>query len=99
MADSIAGLFQRPTTPASTSVLYKMWEDAPFSSPEDLTMVTNPTLVLTTGRDELHPQSTADLIASHLPNVISQANLPPRYHDPVGYGLELNAQVLQFLAG
>jgi pimeloyl-ACP methyl ester carboxylesterase len=97
VANSIDGLFQRPVTPASTAVLYKMWQDAPFSSPKELESITHPILVLTTSKDELHPQSTADLIASHLPNVISRDVLPPRYHKPEAYGLALNTYVQKFL--
>lgn len=99
VAQSIEGLFQRPVTTASTAVLYKMWQDAPFSSPEILETATNPALLLTTGRDELHPMSTAELIASHLPNVIDQVNLPPRYHESEAYGLALTSIVEKFLAG
>ena len=97
VAQSIEGLFQRPTTAASTAVLYKMWQDAPFSDPESLKTITHPALVLTTGRDELHPMSTAELIVSHLPNVVDRADLPPRYHEPEAYGLALNAIVEKFL--
>lgn len=96
VAASIEGLFQRPVTPASTAVLYKMWQDAPFSDPTQLSGLSNPALVLTTTRDELHPQSTADVIASHLPDVQS-AELPPRYHDSSAYGLALNTIVRKFL--
>ncbi len=41
--------------------------------------------------------STAELIASHLPNVIDQADLPHRYHEPEAYGLALTAIVQKFL--
>ncbi|MCP5536373.1 MAG: alpha/beta hydrolase [Akkermansiaceae bacterium] len=99
VAESIEGLFQRPVTAASTAVLYRMWQDAPFSSPEALQAISNPALVLTTGRDELHPQSTADLIAVQLPNVIDNEVLPPRYHEPEAYGLALHSIVRKFLAG
>tara|TARA_B110000908_G_scaffold161029_1_gene204840 strand:- start:6802 stop:7605 length:804 start_codon:yes stop_codon:yes gene_type:complete len=98
VANSIGGMFQRPLTPASTAVLYKMWQDSPFSSPEELQSITHPTLMLTTGRDELHPQSTADLITSYLPNVMANEVLPPRYHEPEAYGLAMNALVQKFLA-
>lgn len=98
VAQSIDGLFQRPVTPAATAVLYQMWQDAPFASPQQLESITRPALVLTTSKDELHPQSTADLIAAHLPNVTSRATLPPRYHDNTGYTLALNSAVRKFLA-
>jgi len=98
VANSIGCLFLRPVTPASTGVLYKMWQDAPFSNPEQLSQIPNQSLVLTTSRDELHPLSTADVIAAHLPNV-EMADLPPRYHDASGYSLALNAIVSKFLAG
>jgi len=98
VAQSIEGLFQRPTTAASTAVLYKMWQDSPFPDPESLKTILNPALVLTTGRDELHPMSTAELIASHLPNMVDRADLPPRYHEPEAYGLALNAIMEKFLA-
>jgi len=98
VAQSIEGLFGRPSTSASTAVLYKMWQDAPFSSPDNLSSISNPSLVLTTSRDELHPKSTANVIAAHLPDV-QAADLSPRYHQPEEYGLELNTIVEKFLAG
>ena len=98
VAKSIEELFERPETDSSIAVLYKMWQDAPFTSPEALSVITNETLVITTGRDELHPKSTAEVIAAHLPNV-ETADLSPRYHQPEEYGLELNAIVQKFLAG
>jgi len=98
VANSIGGLFGRTMTPASTAVLYKMWQDAPFSSPNELSSIANPSFVLTTSRDELHPTSTADVISAHLPDV-QTADLPPRYHDSAAYGLALNTIVEKFLAG
>ena len=98
VADSIETLFKRPSTSIATAVLYKMWQDAPFSSSEALAKIPNSSLVLTTDRDELHPQSTASVIAAQLPNV-QTANLPPRYHEPAAYGSALNSIVDQFLAG
>ncbi|MGB0993316.1 MAG: alpha/beta fold hydrolase, partial [Akkermansiaceae bacterium] len=97
VANSIGILFGRPTTAASIAVLYKMWQDAPFADPAQLSTLANPALVLTTTRDELHPQSTADVIAAHLPDVRT-AELPPRYHEPEAYALALSAIVQKFLA-
>ena len=96
VADSIAGLFQRPITNVSTAVLYKIWQDSPFSNLSQLSELPNPALVMTTTRDELHPQSAADAIAAYLPNVQTAA-LPPRYHEPTEYGLALNTIVEKFL--
>ena len=97
MANSIGNLFTRPNTKVSTAVLYKMWQDSPFPSPDALSSLPNPSLVLTTTRDELHPQSTADVIAAHLPDVRS-AELPPRYHEFEAYALALHTIVQKFLA-
>ncbi|MBT8036753.1 MAG: alpha/beta hydrolase [Verrucomicrobiae bacterium] len=97
VANSIGGLFQRPVTPASTSVLYKMWQDAPFPSLDELATITHPALVLSTSKDELHPPHTADMIASHLPNLRHQNVLPPRYHEPDAYALALNTIIQKFL--
>lgn len=96
VADSIVGLFERPTTPASTAVLYKMWQDAPFSTLDDLTKVTNNTLILTSPRDELHPSTTAESIAQFLPNASIRA-LPPRYHQNEAYTQALRHEVSRFL--
>lgn len=97
VANSIGLMFERPITPVSTAVLYRLWQDAPFSDLADLSALPNPALVLTTGRDDLHPQSIADAIAFHLTDVHS-AELPPRYHEPQAYSLALNAIVQKFLA-
>lgn len=96
VANSIGVLLERPTTPASTAVLYKMWQDAPFTDLTQLSSLSNPALVLTTTRDELHPQSIADAIAAHLPDA-QTAELPPRYHEPDAHRLALNAIVQKFL--
>ena len=96
VADSIRSLFQRPLTGISTAVLYKMWQDCPFTDLTQLSSLPNRALVMTTGRDELHPQSTADVIAAHLPNV-QAAELPPRYHMPEEYSQALSGLVNEFL--
>lgn len=96
VANSIGVLFERPLTPASTAVLYQMWQNSPFSDLADLATLPNQALVLTTSRDELHPQSTADVIAAHLADV-QTAELPPRYHEPEAYDLALTAIVQKFL--
>ena len=96
VADSIRSLFQRPLTGISTAVLYKMWQDCPFTDLTQLSSLPNRALVMTTGRDELHPQSTADVIAAHLPN-LQAAELPPRYHMPEEYSQALSGLVNEFL--
>ena len=96
VALSIDGLFTRPAVFSHTAVLYRMWEDAPFTSVESLSAITNDAIVLHTTRDDLHPISVAETIANQLPNSQTQS-LPPRYDDPVNYGLELNKVVGDFL--
>ncbi|NWK54620.1 alpha/beta hydrolase [Verrucomicrobiaceae bacterium N1E253] len=97
VADSILALFDRPETPASTAVLYKMWQDAPFHALSELQSIEQPTLILTTGRDELHPQLAADQIAANLRHHRSTA-LPARYHEPEAYHTALRGEVRDFLA-
>lgn len=97
VALSIDGLFTRPMHFSHTAVLYRMWEDAPFSSLEALESISNNALVLHTTRDDLHPIPVAETVASKLANCKTMS-LPPRYDDPENYGLELNQAINQFLA-
>ena len=92
VAASIAPLFDSP----DVAVLEKMWSDRPFDSLDSLKNITVPALVLSSPRDDLHPQEVADTIAGALPNA-KRAILPPRYHEPESYQLELNKQINQFL--
>lgn len=96
VAASIVALFQRPLTAASTAVLYRMWQDAPFEELNQLQNIKQSTLVLTTDRDELHPKSTANQIAAQLPNCRTD-NLPARYHDGEAYAECLQSEVIAFL--
>ncbi len=97
VAQSIRGLFTRPTHHSHTSVLYKMWEDAPFSSLSDLSSIQNDTLMLYTTRDNLHPIPVAQSVANALPNVKQSLELPARYDQPEGYTVALNAALNEFL--
>jgi pimeloyl-ACP methyl ester carboxylesterase len=92
VAASIAPLFDSP----DIAVLEKMWSDSPFDSLNSLKKIAVPSLVLSSPRDDLHPQEVADAISGVLPNVKS-AILPARYHEPESYHLELNKQISQFL--
>lgn len=93
VAASISPLFGSP----HTAVLDKMWNDCPFHSLDDLKKITVPALVLSSPRDDLHPKSVADAIAAALPNVVDNASLPARYHEPESYQIELNKHINQFL--
>lgn len=97
VAQSIVALFDRPVTPASTAVLYQMWNDRPFPALESLLSIQQPCLILTTDKDELHPLSTADAIAQHIPHAQKQ-HLPARYHESEAYAEQLQSRVAQFLA-
>ena len=92
VAQSVLGLYDRP----DNSVLEKMWRDCPFQSLTSLEKITAPALVLSSPRDELHPQQVADKIAQHLPNVQTDI-LPPRYHEPAAYQTSLNTHINNFL--
>lgn len=96
VALSINGVFKRPQAEEAASVLYKMWQDRPFDSIDQLKCITNEALVLYTTRDELHPIEIAEKIANALEN--SQiAELAPRYYDNATYTSELRAALVQFL--
>jgi len=97
VAESIRGLFKRPDHLSHTSVLYKMWEDAPFTSLSDLTKIKNEALMLFTTRDNLHPIPVAESVANALPNVQESTELPPRYDEPEDYTVALNEVINQFL--
>ncbi|MFT5905426.1 MAG: pimeloyl-ACP methyl ester carboxylesterase [Cryomorphaceae bacterium] len=96
VAESIRGLFRRPAHFSHTAVLYKMWEDAPFSSLEDLSKVSQEALVLYTTRDNLHPFSVAEIIANALPSLHEMQELPPRYDQPEEYTVALNKALNDF---
>lgn len=90
VAESIRGLFKRPDYLSHTAVLFKMWEDAPFSSLGNLAKIEQDALVLYTTRDNLHPISVAESIADALPNSQKMQELPPRYDQPKEYAVALN---------
>lgn len=96
VAQSIDALFTRPHQVAANNVLHKMWQSAPFPSPEALQTIKNPTLILDTTRDELHPQQVARTLSRHLPHA-TRTTLPPRYHEPTSYQQQLNHHVAEFL--
>lgn len=92
VANSITAVYQRP----DNTVLDKMWRSRPFSSLEDLKTINAPALVMSSPRDDLHPESVASAIANALPN--SQLiPLPARYHEPEAYQKSLNQHINQFL--
>ena len=92
VANSIITVYQRP----DNSVLSRMWKSHPFDSLTLLGNITAPTLVMSSPRDDLHPESVASTIAKSLPN--SQLSpLPARYHEPEAYLKSLNQHINQFL--
>ncbi len=97
VAESIRGLFKRPSHFSHTAVLFKMWEDSPFSSLGDLSKISQEALVLYTTRDDLHPIPVAESIARALPNLNKMQELPPRYDEPDEYAISLNKVINEFL--
>jgi len=97
VAESIRGLFKRPDHFSHTTVLYRMWEDAPFDSLASLSQIDKDTLVLYTTRDNLHPIPVAESIANALPNLRGMQELAPRYDEPEEYGVALNKAFNDFL--
>ena len=92
VANSITAVYQRP----DNAVLDRMWRSRPFESLNQLTSITAPALVMSSPRDDLHPESVASTIAKALPN--SQlVGLPARYHEPDAYQTSLNQHINQFL--
>lgn len=92
VAKSILGVYERP----DNTVLAAMWNDCPFRSLADLAALTAPALVMSSPRDDLHPELVASEIAKALPN--SQLlSLPARYHEPEAYQKALNQAIYQFL--
>lgn len=80
VADSIIALYRRP----ENQVLASMWNDVPFRDLRDLEQIGIPSLVMSSPRDDLHPEKIASTLARNLPN--SQlVSLPPRYHEPEAY--------------
>ena len=92
VANSITAVYQRP----DNTVLSAMWNDCPFHSLDDLKTIAAPALVMSSPRDDLHPESVASTIASALPNA-QLIPLPARYHEPEAYQASLNQHVYQFL--
>jgi len=92
VANSITAVYQRP----DNAVLARMWNSQPFPSLDDLKKITAPALVLSSPRDDLHPESVASAIASALPNA-QLIPLPARYHEPEAYQKSLNQHLNHFL--
>ena len=96
VAHSINGVYKRPQALEAAAVLYKMWQDRPFDSLEDLQSISNEALVLYTTRDDLHPVAVAEGIHEKLSRS-SIAELPPRYYDNAAYGEALLKNITAFL--
>jgi len=92
VANSITGVYKRP----DNAVLSRMWKSQPFHSLAELSTITAPALVMSSPRDDLHPESVASAIAKALPNSQLIA-LPARYHEPEAYQKSLNQDLNQFL--
>ena len=92
VANSITAVYKRP----DNQVLSRMWNSHPFDSLDDLQKITSPALVMSSPRDDLHPESVASTIAKSLPNSQLLA-LPARYHEPKAYQKKLNQYINQFL--
>ncbi len=92
VAQSVLGLYDR----SDNAVLEKMWRDCPFQSLASLEKITASALVLSSPRDELHPQHVADQIAALLTDVQTDI-LPPRYHEKEAYLNSLNTIINNFL--
>lgn len=92
VANSITAVYQR----SDNAVLSRMWNSQPFPSLDDLSTIDAPALVMSSPRDDLHPEEVASKIAGALSN--SQLiDLPARYHEPEAYQQALNQHVSKFL--
>ena len=92
VARSITAVYERP----DNRVLARMWNSRPFQSLAHLATIEASALVMSSPRDNLHPESVASAIAKALPN--SQlVGLPARYHEPEAYQTALNQHINQFL--
>lgn len=98
VAQSVRDLFNRPDREVYAAVLVRMWDDCPFKSLAELRKITIPSLVLSTTRDELHPQVVAEAIAASLPDARSDT-LPARYYEPEAYLAALTECIQRFLSG
>lgn len=97
VARSINGVFGRPQAEPAASVLFKMWQDRPFTSLEALKTLENEALVLFTTRDELHPIAVAEAIHAALPQSKGMKELAPRYYENATYTEQLRAALTEFL--
>ena len=92
VANSITAVYKRP----DNRVLARMWNSRPFESLDQLAAIEAPALVMSSPRDDLHPESVASAIAKALPNS-HLIGLPARYHGPEDYQKSLNKHINQFL--
>jgi pimeloyl-ACP methyl ester carboxylesterase len=92
VANSITAVYQRP----DNAVLSRMWQSRPFESLAELASINSPALVMSSPRDDLHPESVASTIAKALP-ASHLVGLPARYHEPEAYQHALNDTINQFL--
>ena len=92
VANSITAFYKHP----DNAVLSRMWNSSPVPSLSDLQTITAPALVMSSPRDDLHPESVASAIANALPNSQLIA-LPARYHEPEAYQKSLNQHINHFL--
>lgn len=96
VAKGIEALLQRPQAVAGAKVLDGMWKSRPFNDLESLRSISQPSLVLQSPEDDLHPGQVADTIAKHLVETLEHS-LPARYRLPVQYEEQLVSTVRNFL--
>ena len=85
MAASVLGQFERPAAALRARVLIEMPYSAPLPSPQTLTTLTTPALVIGAPDDPVHPLWLAQALALRLPHarlaVVPRKALDPAEHD------------------
>ena len=69
----------------------------PIESLDELALITQPTLVVSTEMDDLHPTEIARTLSQALPNA-TLVSSPPRYEEPEAHQIFLSATITDFLS-
>ena len=94
---SLVGFFDRAPLPVTADLLIRISLDGPGITEADLAALRLPTLVIGTGRDEIHPLAHAERLAGLIPGA-RLVVAPPRVDDRARHFAESGVAIAAFLS-
>ena len=95
---SLRGFFARQPLPETAALLTIISADGPGVTPDDLTALTIPSLILGSDEDFIHPFAHAEALARLIPGA-TLVKVPPKGRDRAAHIAAMQSAILQFLKG